>query len=125
MIIVDTSVWIEYFRGNQPYFDQISELLILNKIVALSPVFGELLQGAKTNNERSILMDFWGNLFKMQEQELFVHAGAESGRKRWMDKGVGLIDSMIIVAARESAFFVWTLDKKMLSLLNREEIFVP
>ena len=53
MIIIDTSIWIEFLRGNQPYFDQVSELIDNNDIIGLSPVFGELLQGAKNNNERS------------------------------------------------------------------------
>jgi predicted nucleic acid-binding protein len=125
MIVIDTSIWIEFFKGNQPYFDQVSELIDNNDIIGLSPVFGELLQGAKNNNERSIISDFWNNIYKINEDDLFIHAGAESSRSKWLDKGVGLIDNVIITAAKKSAAFVWTLDKKLLKLVNIEEKYNP
>lgn len=125
MIIIDTSIWIEFFRGNQPYFDQVSELIDNNDIIGLSPVFGELLQGAKNNNERSIITDFWNNIYKINEDDLFIHAGAESSRSKWLDKGVGLIDSVIITAAKNSTAFVWSLDKKLLKLITIEEKYNP
>ncbi len=125
MIIIDTSVWIEFFRGNQPYFDQVSELIDNNEIIGLSPVFGELLQGAKNKNERSIITDFWINIFKIDEDDLFIHAGAESSRSKWLNKGVGLIDSVIITAAKSSTAFIWSLDKKLINLLKKEEKYTP
>jgi hypothetical protein len=42
-----------------------------------------------------------------------------------MDKGVGLIDGAIIVAARETSSFVRTLDRKLLRLLKKEEKYLP
>lgn len=125
MIIVDTSVWIEFFRGKYPHFNQVSKLLETNDIIALSPVFGELLQGAKNNSERSAIAEFWNNLPKVSENNLFIRAGSESSRQKWLDKGVGLIDSFIIVASRETSSFVWTLDKKLFQLLKKEERFTP
>jgi predicted nucleic acid-binding protein len=125
MIIIDTSIWIEFFRGNQPYFDQVSELIVNNDIIGLSPVFGELLQGAKNDYERSIITDFWNNLNKIDEDDQFIHAGAESSRSKWLDKGVGLIDSVIITAAKKSAAFIWSLDKKLLKLIETEETYNP
>jgi predicted nucleic acid-binding protein len=125
MIIIDTSIWVEFFRGNQPYFDQVSELLVNGDAVALSPVFGELLQGAKNDAERSTIVSFWNTLPRLSEFELFIRAGLDSGRNKLTDRGVGIIDSVILTAARENASFVWSLDKKLLSLLKREEIYIP
>jgi predicted nucleic acid-binding protein len=124
MVIADTSIWIEFFRGNEPYFDQVSDLLDKNEILALSPIFGELLQGAKNNKERSTILEFWHNLPQISEHDLPIRAGVESGQNKWINKGVGLIDSMIIVAARESLSFIWSLDNKLLQLLNREEKYL-
>ena len=121
MIIIDTTIWVEFFRGNQPYFDQVSTLLDTNEILALSPIFGELLQGAINNKERLVILDFWNNLPQISEHEMFIRAGMESGRSKWIDKGVGLIDSMIIIAARETVSFIWSLDTKLLRLLKNEE----
>jgi hypothetical protein len=80
--IIDTSIWIEFFRGNAPHFDQVSEVLDQNDALALSPVFGELLQGARNNSERAIIMDFWSNLPKAAEEDVFMRAGAKSSRKK-------------------------------------------
>jgi hypothetical protein len=91
----------------------------------LSPIFGELLQGAKSNSERSIIIEFWNNLPKISETNLFIHAGSESSRQKWLDKGVGLIDSVIIIASQETSSFIWTLDTKLSRLLKKEELYTP
>ena len=121
MIILDTSIWVEFFRAHQPYFDQVSDLFSQNEVLALSPIFGELLQEAKNSAEREVIEEFWNSLPKIDETDLFVRAGSESGRYKWIDKGVGLIDSVIIIAARETVSFVWTLDSKLNRLLKLEE----
>jgi predicted nucleic acid-binding protein len=121
MVLVDTSVWVEFFRGKQPYLDHIGDLIARNEIITISPIFGELLQGAKDNREQSIIMDFWNSLPKPDESGMVIRAGALSGRSHWINKGVGLIDAMIIVASRETSSFVWSLDKKLLQLLKNEE----
>jgi predicted nucleic acid-binding protein len=121
MIIVDTTVWIEFLRGRQPYLDHVSGLLAKNEVLTLSPIFGELLQGARNNAERQLIVSFWNSLPKAAEGGLFVRAGDESGRNKWMDKGVGLIDAAIVTAARESASFVWSLDAKLLRILRLDE----
>ena len=123
MIIIDTSIWIEFFKCNQPYFNHLSDLFEHNEIIALSFIFGELLQGAKNNHEKEIIQEFWQNLPKINEDAIFIKAGLESGRKKWIDKGIGLIDSAIIVASRENNLFIWTLDKKIIRLLKNEEIY--
>jgi len=52
MIIPDTSVWIEFLKGNEPYFSQLKELLERNEVMGVECIFGELLQGAKNSRER-------------------------------------------------------------------------
>jgi predicted nucleic acid-binding protein len=124
MVIPDTSVWIEFFKAHDPFFDEVSVLLGRNEIIGLSFIFGELLQGAKNNHERTILCEFWDALPKMNEENVFIRAGLESGNKKWMDKGIGLIDSAILVAARTAGARIWTLDKKFASILSDAELFI-
>ncbi len=125
MVIIDTSVWIEFFKGNAPFFEQVSDLLDKNDALAVSPVFGELLQGAKNSRERTIIKEFWENLPKISEDELFIKAGIDSSIHHWVDKGLGFIDSAILVASRESHAFVWSLDKKLNRILRKEEKYQP
>jgi len=65
MIILDTSVWIEYFKNNPDFFPKISNLLEINEIYAVECVFGELLQGVKNKKEKEIIQKFWENLPKL------------------------------------------------------------
>jgi hypothetical protein len=39
------------------------------------------------------VFEFWDVLLKMNEENVFIRAGLESGNKKWMDKSIGLIDS--------------------------------
>lgn len=51
MILVDTSVWIEYLR-NRPLYKQIlRHCLEIGDIATTGTIFGELLQGAKNQKE--------------------------------------------------------------------------
>jgi predicted nucleic acid-binding protein len=123
MILVDTSVWVEYLKGHQPYLDQMQQLLDERQVLAVEPVFGELLQGAKDDRERRILLQFWENLPKNQMEEAWVKAGELSSRNKWIDHGIGLVDAVLIISARESKAKVWTLDKKLKSVLHKNENF--
>jgi hypothetical protein len=127
MILIDTSIWIEFLKAKSLYYDEVSNLLEENRVLALSCIFGELLQGAKNKRERTIIQDLWTYLPKVDEHHLFIKAGLESGIKKWTDKGVGLIDSVIITSARQTNAKIWTLDKKIQSILkpNEQYPFVP
>ncbi|GHV72922.1 hypothetical protein AGMMS49940_02240 [Spirochaetia bacterium] len=63
-------------------------------------VFGELLQGVKNKREEEIILDYWKHLPKIDnDTEITISAGIYSHKNKLIDKGVGLIDSII-----------WTLD---------------
>lgn len=53
-IIVDTSIWIEYFKNNPDYTFFIEENLNLENIYMVGPIISELLHGVK--NEKEYLM---------------------------------------------------------------------
>ena len=123
MILADTSVWVEYLRGRQPFLGRMEQLLEDRQILAVEPVFGELLQGAKDDRERRVLLEFWGNLPKSPIQGAWVKAGDLSSRNKWLDHGIGLIDAVLIFSARESKAKVWTLDKNLKGVLRKNESF--
>ena len=121
MIVVDTSVWIEFFRGRNPCFSRLRELLEDGEVLAAECVFGELLQGAKGSDETEIITAYWKNLPKFSLDGMFIQAGILSARHKWLSRGIGLIDGSLIACARESSSGVWTLDKQLLSALREEE----
>ncbi|MEK6766152.1 MAG: PIN domain-containing protein [Planctomycetota bacterium] len=123
MIIVDTSVWVEFFKGRQPYFLKLSERLEESQVLAMECIFAELMQGAKNKHEREIINEYWLNLPKYSEQGIFLKAGLESGKNKWFSKGLGLIDSAIIIMARETGSTICTLDKKLRIILRKNESY--
>jgi predicted nucleic acid-binding protein len=119
MIILDTSVWIEFLKNNPDYFFAISSLLEQKEILAIELVFGELLQGVKSQRERTVIKGYYDYLPKIAFKEALIEAGDYSSSAKLLDKGVGLIDALIIVYAIKSAAQVWTLDKKLQSALPK------
>jgi len=43
-IIVDSSVWFEYFKRNDPYFKDVQTHLNALSIKIIDPIIGEILQ---------------------------------------------------------------------------------
>jgi len=123
VILVDTSVWIDYFRMASKATDELMASYIdSGQVIALSPVFGELLQGVLDQREEKIVMDHWRNLPKVDESHLFIEAGRLSFQHKLYSVGVGLIDCYILAAAKVHKLDIFSLDKKLLRayLLIRE-----
>ena len=120
MILVDTSVWIEFFRKSDPEIDErLSAYLENGQVVICSMVFGELLQGVGDEREEKAILEFLENLPRINETNLLIEAGKVSYRHKLFTKGVGLIDAAILVAAINLNLEVWTLDKKLMQVLSQ------
>lgn len=115
MILVDTSIWIEFLRRKEPYSAYLLHLLEHNEILTLESIFGELLQGSSTPSETKILMTYFNNLPKANVENLLVQAGLQSYREKWFSKGLGLIDASILLAALMTETKLWTLDKNLMN----------
>ncbi len=113
MTVVDTSVWIAYLRGNKETGIILGQMLINREVMAVSAVFGELLQGARSNRERKVIMGFWENLPFASETGIFLEAGRLSCENKLFALGVGLIDCYILAFALNNNCAIWTLDKKL------------
>jgi len=124
MIILDTSVWIEFLKNNPEYYSKVKDLLENRKVLAIECIFGELLQGAKSKREIEIISLYWENLPKAIIENGWIEAGKYSSINKLTSIGVGIIDSYIIVTARKVNASIWSLDKKLNSLLNKEEKYL-
>ena len=125
MIIVDTSIWIDFFKKKLDEFDILVNFIETGQIIMLDVIVAELLQGAKSKREVKIIKAYWDNLFKYNEDGLVVQAGEFSYENKLIDKGIGLIDSIIITAAVNSHSTIWTKDKKIINNLDDRIIFKP
>ncbi|HOV64795.1 MAG TPA: PIN domain-containing protein [Spirochaetia bacterium] len=123
MIIIDTSVWIEFLKGGQSYSSAVKVLLEQREVLAVECIFAELLQGAKTDRERTIILSYWNHLPKIEDPGLLIEAGLYSGQTRLLDKGVGLIDALILICALKSGAKIWTLDNKFAKIIPRGFVY--
>ena len=123
MIILDTSVWIEFLKGNVSYFSNVRELIEKQQIIAHEPIFAELLQGVKNRRENEIINQYWTFLPKTNIRDSWIKAGEYSAQHKLLAFGVGLIDACILIAAQETQSAVWTLDKKLKGVLPTGLVF--
>lgn len=108
LILVDTSIWIDYFRGTETGLDS----LIDNNLIATNPVIlAELLPAIRLRREhelaallqevRCLPLDIqWDNLMQMQLQCL--QAGAN---------GIGVADLLIAQNAQQQQCRLYSSDK--------------
>ena len=125
MIILDTSVWIEFLRKNEKYFDPISQMLTKMDVLAVEVVFGELLQGVKNRREEDIILEYWKHLPKIDnDTEIIISAGIYSHKNKLIDKGVGIIDSTIIMHGIKTGSKIWTLDTNFFKAIPSELLYI-
>lgn len=125
MILLDTSIWIEFLRGNKKYYDHVCELLESGNVHSVEPVFAELLQGANNQREIEIIKEYWYNINNFNEKGLWIQSGLYSQKNKLFNKGVGIIDAMIISYAVKYDIKIWSLDKKLLSIVDKKLIYTP
>lgn len=110
-VLIDTSVWIEFFRGHEPYHDIVTKLIDDEQVVCCGIILAELMQGAKSDKELAILDDFiMVFTFIPETPELWASAGKLSGKLRRKGVTVGLSDCFIATAAASVKVQVATLD---------------
>jgi predicted nucleic acid-binding protein len=119
-VLLDTSVWIEYFKTNPAYFKTCQYLMDQRMIWTLDIIFAELIQGAKGNRKLEFLDTYYQNLPKIDSKDLVYQSGIFSNKHQLISQGIGLIDSIIIFACLEENLQIWTLDKKISRFLNEK-----
>jgi predicted nucleic acid-binding protein len=122
-IILDSSVWFEYFKRKEPYFKEVQMYLNILSIKIIEPVIGEILQGALSKKELNFIRENIQFVPKVDIKELFEKAGVYSFENKLVSKGIGLIDSCLIVASIETNSLLWTLDKKIVNFIDSKYLY--
>ncbi|QDH79627.1 PIN domain-containing protein [Echinicola soli] len=122
-VLVDTSVWIEYFRGNPDFIKPGLQLIEEGNAFSLEVIFAELAQGAKHEKEVNFITEFFSNMKLLDYPGLTFGAGIYSQENKLVQYGVGLIDSIIILCAKTYNLKIWTLDEKIRRFVGYDMIF--
>jgi predicted nucleic acid-binding protein len=101
-VLVDTSVWIDYFRKKEPAYGVVSELLREDRICSIGIVLAKLLQGAKSMKEVAVIKDFIHVFeFLPETPQVWQQAGELSFHLRGKGRAVGLSDCFIAVMSKQ------------------------
>ena len=122
-ILVDSSVWFEYFKRNDPYYNEVQSFLEILAIRIIDPVIGEILQGALNQKEQNYLKAYLQYIPKIETKNLFEKAGQYSFENNLVSKGIGLIDACLICTTIETNGLLWTLDKKIINFLDQRYLY--
>ena len=126
MIIVDTSIWIEFFRLNPDYVRKLTPLLENRQVATLEPVFAELVYGSKSIKEKNVLMAYWNVLPKIRLPDGYLLDAAEfANSHNHQNLGIGLIDTIIIKVTLQNDAKLWTLDKKLMKCIDERFLYSP
>ena len=98
-VLVDTSVWIEFLKGNQDFYQPLVDIMEQGEIYTVELIFAELLQGVKNNRERTLIINFYQQMRVLDYPRMIVNSGEFAGSNKLLDRGIGLIDAVIIYAA--------------------------
>ena len=99
-VLVDTSVWVDFFRNRPAAIALVSELAEEHRAVICGTVLQETLQGAKTEKELAFLreqMSLWH--FEAEQPEDFSTAAGLYARLRWQGVTVPPADCLITAVA--------------------------
>jgi predicted nucleic acid-binding protein len=111
-VLVDTSVWIEFFRKKAPYYGIVLELMDEDRICCVGLILAELMQGAKSEKELNTIKEFL-HVFDFLPESIDVWEGAGELSCMLQRKGVtvGLSDCYISVITKSFNAKLLTLDK--------------
>ena len=122
-IIFDTSIWVEYFKGNEPYYGVCQKFLEKGQVKGVDIIFAELLQGALNKREVSIIKEYYALVNSVDDPLLIIQAGDYSRNNKLFSKGIGLVDAIIIQATLTANAKLWTRDKKILKFLDSNYLY--
>ena len=67
MTLIDTSAWIDFFRGRAPHADRVDELLEQKDAAICGPVLTELRRGFRSASERRAVLPLLGACHSLEQ----------------------------------------------------------
>ena len=113
LVLVDTSVWIRFFRdGNSPEGEALDTLLSVAAAATCAPIRAEVLSGAPSQREFQRLRHLFDALVALEPPQ-HVWQRIEEHRFALLRRGhrVSLVDLWIALTAQAHGSSLWTLDE--------------
>lgn len=111
-ILADTSVWIEFFKQRSEIGGVLETLILDNSVWVCGVVLFELMQGVKSDREKSLIKETLSNLqYVEMSNALWEKAADLSALLRKKGVTVPLSDIFLAAVAIERNLQIFTLDK--------------
>lgn len=111
-VIVDTCIWIEYFRTKSVISNRLRDLISNNLVAGVGIIIAELLQGIKTKKEHEIITDIFDTIEDLEiTREIWIESGILARELRSHGKTIPLSDIIIACCARKHRYQIFTIDK--------------
>jgi len=117
VILIDSSVWVEYFRGKNPLLNEkLNGLLDDDEVGLAAPVWIELLSGASRSDLKNLrrvlsaLPRFYPKRTTWNLMEKWIEKGTKTGYR------FGMADLLIAAIAAENDVSLWSLDRDFVSM---------
>ncbi|MBF0520355.1 MAG: PIN domain-containing protein [Nitrospirae bacterium] len=116
-VLIDTSAWVEFFRGTSKTADTVTKLIETGKALICGVVYYELMQGAKSAVESLQLCGVLSALpYIEMTSDLWTKAGNISAGLRLKGVTIPMSDLLIAAIALEHDMEVLTLDTHFASI---------
>jgi len=112
-VLIDTSVWIDYFKGKDgPFAEKVNKALTSSVVCVPKVVIAELIQGAKSEKEIAVIGEFF-DAFNIidQTEDTWKIAGELSFSMKRKCLTISLVDCYIAVIADKNRCRIFTLDE--------------
>lgn len=116
MILVDTSVWIRFLGGKQPFASELDQLLESDAVLGHDLVYGELLIGDRGGRPRLL------SLYSEMRRAIAVpHAEVVefAKRRKLSGRGLGWIDTHLLASALVERAPLYTADATLADAASR------
>lgn len=119
MVLVDTSVWIRFLAGREPYASGLDHLLSRDEVAAHHLIFGELLIGDRGG--RTKLLSAYA---RMDHAIVVPHDEVVEfvRQRRLLGRGVGWIDVSLLASAMVGGLALWTADPRFAAVAEELRI---
>lgn len=119
MVLVDTSIWIRFLSGRQPYASHLDALLERGEVLAHDVVEGELLIGDR-GGRPALLRDYRlpARATSIAHSELVAFA-TERGLH---GRGIGWLDAHLLASAIVDGVPLWTADTGLATLAEEHRV---
>jgi predicted nucleic acid-binding protein len=111
-ILVDTSLFIEFLKGNKQYGSEVTMLLEKNRVFSTGIIIAELMQGLKNLREEQYLAELITavNILEITT-DVWIEAGNLSLSLRRKGINLPLTDVALAALAMEHNLSIFTLDR--------------